>query len=86
METSRKERREGAAMCSILKTREQVVDPANRGRGLFVDIACASEMMGVSECGVRKMCREGRIKGVRCGKFWRISRDYLMCFLGLEEA
>ena len=73
-------------MCSVLRTREQVLDPANRGRGLFVNAGCAAEMMGVSESAVRKMCREGRIKCVRCGKFWRISRDYLMGFLGLEEA
>lgn len=70
-------------MCSLVRTREEFMDPANGGRGLFCTVECAAEMMGMSPAGVRKMCRDKRLKSVLCGKSWRISRDYLMGFLGL---
>lgn len=73
-------------MTSIIRTREQAIDPANRGKGYFMGIDCAAEMMGLTPGGLRKMCSQGRLKAVKCGRAWRISRDYLMEHIGLEEA
>ena len=73
-------------MSNYIINREGAMDPANRGRGLFMNPEAAGELMGISVQGVRRMCREGRIKAVKVGKQWRINRDYLMGFMGLEES
>ena len=73
-------------MCKLITNREGAMDPANRGRGLFMNPEAAGELMGISVPSVRRMCGEGRIKAVTVGKQWRISRDYLRGFMGLEEA
>lgn len=42
---------------------------------LFVDIPYAARLFGIAETGVRKLCRDKRLKAIKFGKDWRIPKD-----------
>lgn len=75
-------------MCNptLIRDRATAVDPANRGKGLFMTTEAAADVLGVSPQMVRRLCTTGAIRCARVGKFWRISRDRLMEYAGLEVA
>lgn len=44
----------------------------------------AAELGNVSAFTIRKLCREGKLKALQIGTVWRINRDALIHYLGLE--
>lgn len=63
---------------------EDAVDPRLRGRGVVLPPAIVAEGLGMATSTVCRLLREGELKGVRIGKQWRVSRDWLLEHLGLE--
>lgn len=66
-------------------TWKDVTSPEQRGQGMMLSPTVVAEGLGVTQQTVCRMLREGEIKGVRVGGVWRVSRDWLMTFIGLEE-
>ena len=44
----------------------------------------AAEVAGVSESTIRRMCERGELTCCRFGNRWRINRDALLAYAGLE--
>lgn len=44
----------------------------------------AAGVLGVSERTVTRMCEQGKLKAVKVMSLWRINRDALLDFAGLE--
>lgn len=44
----------------------------------------AARILGVSERTVTRMCEQGKLKAVKVMSLWRINRDALLDFAGLE--
>lgn len=44
----------------------------------------AAELSNVSAFTIRKLCREGKLKALQIGSVWRINRDALIHYLGLD--
>ncbi len=38
----------------------------------FVDVACAAELLQVSEATVRRRCRRGLLPAIRIGREWQV--------------
>lgn len=51
----------------------------------FYTIAEVAEMLKVSEGGVRKWLKTGKLKGVKLGRIWRIRKSDLEEFLEARE-
>lgn len=45
----------------------------------------AAQLLDVTPACVRKMLREGELKGFKAGKGWRILKADAMAFIGAEE-
>ena len=63
---------------------EDAVDHNHRGEGLMLSPSTVAEGLGVTQQTVCRMLRDRELKGVRVGRVWRVSRDWLMNFMGLE--
>lgn len=46
----------------------------------------AAAILGVSVSTVDRMCARGDLMAVRCGRMWRINRDYLLKYAGIFRA
>lgn len=44
----------------------------------------AARILGVSDRTVTRMCEQGKLKAVKVMSLWRINRDALLEFAGLE--
>lgn len=51
----------------------------------LIDPKEAAQILGVNPRTVTRMCADGTLKAVRVRSLWRINRDYLMQFAGIEE-
>lgn len=65
---------------------EEAMNPALRGRGVILSADIVADALGISLSTTCRLLRNGELKGVRVGKQWRVSRDWLIDYLGLEEA
>ena len=52
--------------------------------GEYVDKTTAAGILGVSERTVTRMCEQGKLKAVKVMSLWRINRDRLLDFAGLN--
>lgn len=43
-----------------------------------------AQMLGISEPTFTRLCRNGEIKAAKVGKQWRVGREWLMQYAGLE--
>lgn len=55
-----------------------------RALPLLLDIETARQMPNVSGRYMRTLCEEGKVKAVKMGKVWRVNRDSLIAFCGLD--
>lgn len=44
-----------------------------------------ARIAGVSEPTFRRLCRRGTIRAIKVGGQWRVSRAWLLAWLGLER-
>lgn len=70
------------------RAKYEATQPATSYEGLpvMLSVAQAAELGGWSRKHVLNMLHKGVLKGIRLGTSWRISRDYFLLFLGLQEA
>lgn len=50
----------------------------------MLDVEAAAEVANLTVPHLRELLRQGKIKGVKTGKKWRISKDELNNYLGIK--
>lgn len=50
----------------------------------LLDTRQAAEILNVTPRTVTRMCEQGKLKAVRVMSLWRINRDALLSFAGIE--
>lgn len=66
------------------KNEFQPVNDSGQPLPALLSILQAAELAGVSGRTITRLCDNGTIKAVKVGNLWRINRDALLVFLGLE--
>ena len=56
-----------------------------RSLPLLLPIEVARHIPQVSGRYLRKLCEDGTIRAVKCGRTWRVNRDSLLRFCGLSD-
>ena len=41
----------------------------------------AADRLGVKEAYIKRMCREGKLNGIKVGKFWRVTKTAIAEFI-----
>ena len=54
-------------------------------QGVILSIKEVAETAKLTEQHVRQLLREGKIKGTKVGKEWRVSKEDLNRYLGIED-
>lgn len=50
----------------------------------LLDTRQAAEILNVTPRTVTRMCEQGKLKAVRVMSLWRVNRDALLAFAGIE--
>lgn len=75
-----------STMCNNVKVKSLLGSDIELRSALppMLDTRAAADVMGVSPRTVTRMCEQGKLKAVRVMSLWRISRDALLEFAGLN--
>lgn len=71
-------------MAKELKLKDMIGRDATQSARPLVDSKIAASTLGVSPRTVTRLCERGEIKAVKVGAQWRINRDALLEFAGLN--
>ncbi len=50
----------------------------------IVDPIPVAHLLGISDRSVYRLCQNGTFKAVKCGKLWRINRDSVLSYIGVN--
>lgn len=50
----------------------------------IVDPMPVARLLGISDRSVYRLCQNGTFKAVKCGKLWRINRDSVLSYIGVN--
>lgn len=50
----------------------------------IVDPMPVAHLLGISDRSVYRLCQNGTFKAVKCGKLWRINRDSVLSYIGVN--